>query len=84
MDADKIIEILNDYNYWGNFKTKLNERDAIATLKSNIKVPTVNVVKGIRGSGKSSIILKLIEEIGLKRSSLIINLEDPGCQWTGM
>ncbi|MGC8941004.1 MAG: ATP-binding protein, partial [Candidatus Nanoarchaeia archaeon] len=77
MEAGKIIEILSDYNYWGNFNAKLNEREAIGMLKSNLDVPVVNVVKGVRRSGKSSMVLKLIQELGLEKSTLIINLEDP-------
>ncbi|MGC9191027.1 MAG: ATP-binding protein [Candidatus Micrarchaeia archaeon] len=77
MEAGKIIEILSDYNYWGNSNAKLNEREAIAVLKSNLEVPVVNVVKGVRRSGKSSLVLKLVQELGLEKSTLIINLEDP-------
>ena len=77
MEASKIIEILSDYNYWGNFNAKLHERVLLATLKSNLEVPVVNVVKGVRRSGKSSLVLKLVQELGLERSTLIMNLEDP-------
>ncbi|MGC8680111.1 MAG: ATP-binding protein [Candidatus Micrarchaeia archaeon] len=77
MEANKIIEIINDYNYWGNFKAKISERDAINVLKNNLNVPMINVVKGIRRAGKSSLVLKLIQELDMERSSLIINLEDP-------
>ena len=77
MEASKIIEILSDYNFWGNFKKELRGRKAVSTLKRNLGAPLVNVVKGVRRAGKSSIVLKLIQEQGLEGNSLIINLEDP-------
>ena len=77
METNRIVEILSDYNFWGNFKKELRERRAISTLKHNLEAPLVNVVKGVRRAGKSSIVLKLIQEQGLERNSLIINLEDP-------
>ncbi len=77
MEQSRIIDILNDYNFWGNFNTSLYERDSISILKKNLEVPVVNVVKGIRRSGKSSIAIKLIQELKLEKNSLIINLEDP-------
>jgi len=61
----------------GNFKKELRGRIAVSTLQRNLGAPLVNVVKGVRRAGKSSIVLKLIQEQGLERNSLIINLEDP-------
>jgi hypothetical protein len=48
MEASKIIEILSDYNFWGNFKKELRGRRAVSTLKRNLEAPLVNVVKGVR------------------------------------
>jgi len=78
MEPNKLLEILNDYNFWGNFSKKLLDREGYRLLlKQNLKTNTVNIIKGIRRAGKSSIILKLIEETKMEKDSLIINLEDP-------
>lgn len=78
MESNKLLEILSDYNFWGNFSKKLKERkEYMFLLERNLKTNTINIVKGIRRTGKSSITLKFIEEKGLKNDSLIINLEDP-------
>ena len=80
MDVDKseLIEILTDYNLWGNFKKNLIERrEYNLKLSEHLESETINVIKGIRRSGKSSICIKYIQEHYDKKDSLIINLEDP-------
>ena len=78
LDKSGLIEILSDYNLWGNFNKNLKERSEYSLkLSKNLESETINVVKGIRRSGKSSLCIKYIQEHYDKKDSLIINLEDP-------
>ena len=78
VDKSGLIEILSDYNLWGNFNKNLKERPEYSLkLSKNLESETINVVKGIRRSGKSSLCIKYIQEHYDKKDSLIINLEDP-------
>ena len=78
VDKSGLIEILSDYNLWGNFNKNLKERPEYSLkLSKNLESETINVVKGIRRSGKSSLCIKYIQEHYDKKESLIINLEDP-------
>jgi hypothetical protein len=78
LDKSTLIEILSDYNLWGNFKKNLQERPEYALkLSENLGTNTINVIKGIRRSGKSSICIKYIQNNYNNEDSLIINLEDP-------
>ena len=78
LDKSGLIEILSDYNLWGNFNKNLKERSEYSLkLSKNLESETINVVKGIRRSGKSSLCIKYIQEHYDKKESLIINLEDP-------
>ncbi len=73
-----LIEILSDYNLWGNFDKNLIEKPEYALkLKQNLESNTINVIKGIRRSGKSSICIKYIQNNYNNKDSFIINLEDP-------
>ncbi len=78
LDKSRLIEILSDYNLWGNFNKSLKERPEYSLkLAENLKSGTINVIKGIRRSGKSSICIKYIQDNYNSNDSLIINLEDP-------
>jgi len=83
MNEDIILEILLDWNLWGNFKEELIERpiylkmiDPLFTRK------TATVLYGIRRGGKSSIVYlyvnRLIKEKKITvNDSLFLNFEDP-------
>ena len=83
MNEDLILEILLDWNLWGNFKEELIERpiyfkmiDPLFTRK------TATVLYGIRRGGKSSIVYlyvnRLIKEKKISvNDSLFLNFEDP-------
>ncbi|MEM3827536.1 MAG: ATP-binding protein, partial [Candidatus Micrarchaeaceae archaeon] len=70
--------ILSDYNYWGNFKKELLKRAKYEnTLDRNLSAKVIAIVKGARRSGKSSMVLKYLDDKNIGKEALIINLEDP-------
>ena len=81
MDKVKILEILNDYNYWNK---PLRDNYARPTyeikIKSLSKTNEVVVIKGLRRSGKSTLLLNhiknLLNDTDIK-NILFVNLEDP-------
>jgi predicted AAA+ superfamily ATPase len=75
----ELIGILSDYNHWSNFdiKKQLYEREELSSLARNLNVKVVNIIKGARNVGKSSLVLTLLKKEGLQRESLIIDPEDP-------
>ena len=78
LNKSVLIEILSDYNLWGNFNKNIKERPEYnLTLSKNLESETINIIKGIRRSGKSSICEKYIQDNYNNKDSLIINLEDP-------
>ena len=78
LNKSVLIEILSDYNLWGNFNKNIKERPEYnSTLSRNLESETINIIKGIRRSGKSSICIKYIQDNYNNKDSLIINLEDP-------
>jgi predicted AAA+ superfamily ATPase len=83
MNEDEILNILVDWNIWGNFKEELVDRQAyIEKIKSLDSRKTATTLYGIRRSGKSSLaylyIQGLIEEDKIKANdSLFLNFEDP-------
>ncbi|MEM5811670.1 MAG: ATP-binding protein [Candidatus Aenigmatarchaeota archaeon] len=82
MNEEKIMEILLDWNYWGNYEKEFIERkDYEKKIENLSKGNEIIVVKGIRRAGKSSIsyfFLKKLINSGLNpRKTLIINFEDP-------
>ncbi|MHA1522343.1 MAG: ATP-binding protein [Promethearchaeota archaeon] len=85
MNNLEILEILTDWNFWGNFKVDLNFRRMYINEIALILTPTkATVIKGIRRSGKSYLVYSLFvdmfnsEKDPFKvRDTLIINCEDP-------
>jgi len=76
------MEILVDWNYWGDFKKEFIERkDYIKKMEMLSEGNEIIVVKGVRRSGKSSIsyfFLKKLISLGLEpKKILTINFEDP-------
>jgi predicted AAA+ superfamily ATPase len=82
MEREEILRILLDWNYWGDYKdTSIERRGYITELNRLLKTGEIVVIRGVRRSGKSTLILqfvkKLIEE-GLKEeNTLVVNFEDP-------
>lgn len=82
MERDEILRILLDWNYWGDYEDESIERGGyIKELNRLLKTGEIVVIKGVRRSGKSTLILqfvkKLVEE-GLKEeNTLVVNFEDP-------
>ena len=82
MNKEEILEILIDWNYWGNYKDESIERPAyLKKLNSFLKTGEITVVKGTRRTGKSTIILQFINKLIRKglasKNTLIVNFEDP-------
>ncbi|MFQ6121392.1 MAG: ATP-binding protein, partial [Methanosarcinales archaeon] len=83
LNTSEILEILIDWNLWGNFKLDLLERKYyLKELESLLKTNQVIVVKGLRRAGKSSLIYLLLSKMIKKKQimekdTLIVNLEDP-------
>ena len=81
MDKIKILEILNDYNYWNrSLKDNYARPNYELKIKSLSKMNEVVVVKGLRRSGKSTLLLNhiknLLNDTAIK-NILFVNLEDP-------
>ena len=83
MNELRVMEILTDWNFWGNFNSSFIERgDYLDLMESFLDEGQVLVVKGIRRAGKSALTYLLVEDLikkGLlgKKDSLFINFEDP-------
>jgi hypothetical protein len=79
MRRDEILKILVDWNYWGNYKDESVERGRyIENLNHLLKTGEVMVIKGVRRSGKSTLMLQYIRKSGLEaKNTLVVNFEDP-------
>lgn len=82
MDKNKLLEILNDWNFWDkeipNFIVRKDYQKMINTYS---KSDEIIVFKGIRRSGKSTLMINNISELVKKgvdiKEILLINFEDP-------
>jgi len=82
LKEERILEILIDWNYWGNFNKTFREREEyLKKLDILLKGKEIIVIKGVRRSGKSSLIYLFIKKLidsGIDpKRTLIINFEDP-------
>ena len=82
MNKEEILKILADWNYWGNYKDESIERPFyLKNLKDFIATGEIVTIKGVRRSGKSTIILQFIKKVLNKKipskNTLIVNFEDP-------
>ena len=83
MEDAKIMEILTDWNFWGNFKEDLRARTAyLSKLEKTFGRRAATTLLGVRRAGKSSLaylfIQKLISQKAIEpKDSLIANFEDP-------
>lgn len=73
--------ILQQNPHWnGNEYKNLHERNFIENLKNNLQIRHIQVLTGIRRSGKSSVFRILINELLKKenpKSILLLNMDDP-------
>ena len=82
MENSEILEILNDWNYWNKELPITYSREFYdKKITSFLKNDEVVVIKGIRRSGKSTLMINQIKQLianGINKNDiLIINLEDP-------
>ena len=79
MRRDEILKILVDWNYWGNYKDESVDRGRyIEDLNHLLKTGEIIVIKGVRRSGKSTLMLQFIRKSGLEeKNTLVVNFEDP-------
>ena len=82
MDKSEILAILNDWNYWNRALPKIHDRPSYDDkIYSYLSYDEVVVIKGIRRSGKSTLMLNQIKKLlkdGIEiKNILFVNLEDP-------
>ena len=83
MEESKIMEILTDWNFWGNFREDLRARTVyLSKLEKTFGKGAATVLLGVRRAGKSSLaylfLQKLISQKTVEpKDSLIVNFEDP-------
>ena len=82
MDRSEIIEILNEWNYWNRDLPTTKKREIFdAKIERFIDKDEIIVIKGIRRSGKSTLMLNSIKNLISKgvdaQNILFVNLEDP-------
>ena len=79
MRRDEILKILVDWNYWGYYKDESVDRGRyIEDLNHLLKTGEIIVIKGVRRSGKSTLMLQFIRKSGLEeKNTLVVNFEDP-------
>ncbi len=82
MDKSEIIAILNDWNYWNRTLPEIKNRPFYDTkINSYLQYDEVIVIKGIRRSGKSTLMInqikKLLQDNIEIKNILFVNLEDP-------
>jgi len=73
INEDLILDSLIDWNLWGNFNESLKERECKPKLPRS---RVIQIIKGVRRSGKSRITYLLSKNYN-EKESLIINFEDP-------
>jgi predicted AAA+ superfamily ATPase len=83
MDPSSIMDILADWNYWGNYdRTLLDRMGYLERMRDLFSRRTALFVSGIRRAGKSSLSEILLKDMILKgelekKDTLFINFEDP-------
>jgi len=82
MQKEKIIEILNEWNYWNRPLPQTIHRNNYE-IEINKKYQTEEIIflKGVRRSGKSTILINHIKNLlkqGVKKEEIVfVNFEDP-------
>jgi len=82
MNNSEILNILIDWNFWRkDIETGIKRKEFIKRIFEISKTKEIVVIKGIRRSGKSTILMQFCKELitsGIRKEDiLIINFEDP-------
>ena len=82
MNKEEIIKILNEWNFWNrDLPYTLKRRDYENEIEKKYKTEEIIFLKGVRRSGKSTILINHIKNLlnqGVKKEEILfINLEDP-------
>jgi len=82
LGKSEIIAILNDWNYWDRTLPEIHNRSFYDTkISSYLDYDEVVVIKGIRRSGKSTLMInqikKLLQDNIDIKNILFVNFEDP-------
>lgn len=80
MNEAEIMRMLVDWNFWGNFKEKLKEREIyLSRIRQLFSKKTGTILLGVRRAGKSSLSYLFVKEAikNQVKNSLIVNFEDP-------
>jgi len=82
MDKQEIISVLEEWNFWSKpFKESFNRPSYELEIESKSKTNEIIFLKGVRRSGKSTILLNYIKHLIAnntpKENILFVNLEDP-------
>jgi len=82
VNKEEIIKILNEWNFWNrDLPYTLKRRDYENEIEKKYKTEEIIFLKGVRRSGKSTILINHIKNLlnqGVKKEEILfINLEDP-------
>ncbi len=83
MDISEIIKILDKWNFWNQkIDTGIRRQFYLDELNRYLKMPEIVALTGVRRSGKSTIILQIIEGLIQNKkvnpkNTLYINFEEP-------
>jgi len=82
MDKEKIVEVLNDWNFWKkDIDAGIPREDYVHKLLDFITTGKIISIVGVRRSGKSTLIKQMVKKLiksGTPRANiLIINFEEP-------
>lgn len=82
MDKTKILEILNDWNYWTKEPPATVARESYGRkIAQYMEKDEVVVIKGVRRCGKSTLMINQIKQLIARgkrvENILFVNLEDP-------
>jgi len=82
MEKEKIIEILNEWNYWNKSLPNTHSREKYENeIEKKYKTEEIIFLKGVRRSGKSTILINHIKNLlrnGVQKEEILfVNLEDP-------
>lgn len=82
MERSEILNILTDWNLWKkDIDAGIKRKTPLKKIAEASKIREIVVIKGIRRSGKSTLLLQFCKELidsGVRREdTLIVNFEDP-------
>ncbi len=82
MDKEEIISILDKWNFWNQkINTGFGRDYYLSKMERYLEMPEIVALTGVRRSGKSTIILQVIEKLiqsGVKPiNTLYVNFEEP-------